>query len=595
MTDTPQDALVEESAGTLDWGDPSDLPVEEVRDVFLTLAKALRAYQLYDPNNPVYKRFVSNLREALLRIWESREELEILVEEERLTWLGEEVYRNENRSESISFLFYRDGIRDLSLRKGLEDEEMERFLDALHRARHARREGDDLVTILWDLDLQNLRYTALDLIPEGMEMPGSGGEPPPLNARAILEEEVGEGAEEAPEEADASTAQATQAPADTVSAADFNPTLYALDDKEKEYIRGEIGKERERDLRTDVLNALFDRLEEPGRPDRQTEILEILRTLLPNLLSRGALSAAARVVRELQGLRSRSGVLSADAEDLAVRLLDDLSSEEVVTELVQALEDETVDADVEELRELLRHLRARSLGHLLKAGEESEIPVVRGVLREAIQGIAEVNREAVVRLLGSNDPSVAAGAVRLVGRLRISEAMNTLVRLLKEGDPGVRRAVVETAGAFPNSILMEALPDVLDDPDRELRIAAARVLGQARYAPAATRFRKVLDGKMLREADVTEKVAFFEGYGSLTGEEGISYLDRVLNKKGFLGRREPPELRAGAALALGKIGTPSAHRALERAKDDPEPVVKSAVGRALKNEQGGAAGGRHGG
>jgi len=581
VTEIPQEASLQEETGALDWGDPSDLPVEEVRDVFLTLAKALRAYQLYDPNNPVYKRFVSNLREALLRIWEGREELEILVEEERLTWLGEEVYRNESRSESISFLFYRDGIRDLTMRKGLEETELERFLDALHRARHARMEGDDLVTILWDLDLESLGYTALDVIPEGIEMPGSGGEPPPLNARAVLEEELGD-VDQADAEAEEETGEPTPAPVDTVKAGDFNPTLYALDEREQAYIRDEIRKERERDLRTDVLHAMFDRLEEPGRPERQDEIVEALRTLLPNLLSRGALSSAALVVKELQELRGRPGVLSTDAQALAERLLEDLSSEGVIQELVQALEDETVASDVEELRALLSHLRARALGHLLKAAEESEIPLVRGVLREAIQGIAEVNRDTVVRLLASKDPSVAAGAVRLVGRLRITEALKTLVALLQQGPLPVRKAVVETAAVFPSSVLAGALVEVLDDDDREIRIATARVLGEARYAPAAARFRTILDGKGLRRTDVTEKVAFFEAYGMLTGEEGTAYLDRILNRKGFLGRREPAEMRAGAALALGKIGSPTAHAALEKAKHDQEPVVRSAVGRALR-------------
>jgi HEAT repeat protein len=583
VTDTSADSSLSESTGTLDWGDPSNLPVEEVRDVFLTLAKALRAYQLYDPNNPVYKRFVSNLREALLRIWESREEMEILVDEERLTWLGEEVYRNDNRSESISFLFYRDGIRDLTFRKGLEDAEMERFLDALHRARHARREGDDLVTILWDLDLQFLHYTAMDLIPEGMELPGSGGEPPPLNARAVLEGEVGEDTAEEATRA-AASGEPSPPPPDLIRQDDFNPTLYALDDREQQYVRGEIEKERTRDLRTDVLRALFDRLEEPARPDRQAEIVEILRTLLPNLLGRGALSSAALVIQELRELMGRPGVLSDDAIRLSEKLLEDLSSEEVVQELVRALEDQTVASDVEELRALLRHLRARALGHLLKAAEESEVPVVRGVLREAVQGIAEVNREAVVRLLGSRDPSVAAGAVRLVGRLRINEALGTLVSLLKGGDPPVRKAVVETSAVFPSSVLAGALVDTLQDEDRELRIAAARVLGQSRYAPAADRFRTILNGKGIRGADVTEKVAFFEAYGMLTGEEGTTYLEKILNHKGFLGRREPPEMRAGAALALGKIGTPTARAALQQARDDAEPVVRSAVGRALRGE-----------
>ena len=43
--------------------------VEEVKAVFVVLGKALRAHQLYDENNPVYQRFVSQLAESLAGLW----------------------------------------------------------------------------------------------------------------------------------------------------------------------------------------------------------------------------------------------------------------------------------------------------------------------------------------------------------------------------------------------------------------------------------------------------------------------------------------------------------------------------------------------
>ena len=107
MTQRPEGFENGEASVALDWADPSELPIEEVRDVFLTLSKALRAYQLYDPNNPVYKRFVANLHESLDRVWGLRDRLQILVEEDRLTWMGEEVYKNLTRADSLAFLIYR--------------------------------------------------------------------------------------------------------------------------------------------------------------------------------------------------------------------------------------------------------------------------------------------------------------------------------------------------------------------------------------------------------------------------------------------------------------------------------------------------------
>ena len=91
-----------------------------------------------------------------------------------------------------------------------------------------------------------------------------------------------------------------------------------------------------------------------------------------------------------------------------------------------------------------------------------------------------------------------------------------------------------------------------------------------------------MGGSKLRSADLTEKMAFFEAYGTLVGSKGISTLDKMLVAKGLLGRKEDPETRACAAMALGKIRTPEARAVLERATQDKEPLVRNAVTRALR-------------
>lgn len=597
MTETPRDSISTPDSAPDDWEAPSDLPLEDVEEVFVNLAKALRAHQLYDSRNPVYQRFLAALSEALARLWPSRDELQVLVEEERFIWMGEEVYKNDDRSESLAFLFYRDGIRDLTFRKGFQERELGLFLDALHRARRAGREGDDLVTILWDLDLQLLDYTALDPGVEGTMLPGEG-EPSAIDFGSVLVEELGEvldapantpelpSADEDPDGEPQSRSGGAGPPPEVVRKEDFNPTLYALDPDERRFLSEELSLEMQRDLRSAVLDALFDRLEEPGHADRQVEILSILRTLLPNLLSRGRLRPAARIVHEVRAIRDRTGSLSDEAGLLVEGLLEELSGPEVVRELVRALEDGSVPPDRDLFEDLLMQLRPTALASLLRASESTEKEGVRSLLLTSIARLVEDNRDRLVELLDSDDPQVVAGAVRVAGRLRFTEASGSLTRLLDSGSAEVRAAVVEASTELPSSALAGGLQRTLGDANRELRIAAARALGRLRYKPAARGLREVLESKEFRHADVTEKVAFFEAYGQLAGADAVGFLDRTLNGRGFLGRRDPSELRAGAALALGKIDDAEARASLERAGDDEDPIVRSAVGRALKEEGG---------
>jgi len=591
VTGKPEGFASGEAAVALDWADPSELPIEEVRDVFLTLSKALRAYQLYDPNNPVYKRFVANLRESLDRVWEGRDRLQILVEEDRLTWMGEEVYKNATRADSLAFMFYRDGIRDISFEKGVRDQEIEGLLDALNRTRNARGEGEDLVTMIWDLHLEHFSYSAVDVGQEGdgAGFPSSGTlgkSGPAVDAKRVLQEEAAEEEEKGGEEQEASAGAAAPPRPKAVATDDFNPTLYALDPEDRTYLQAELAKELTRDVRGEVLNALFDRLEESNRPVRQNEILEILCNLVPNFLSKGALLAAARVSEEVSALRAKPGALALDAEPLADGLMESLSSPEAVQELIRAMEDGSLAPDRAELAALIRSLRPTALTSLLKGAEDTRDKAVREVLGHAIEGIARANPALVVELLGSDDPSIACGAVRLAGRMKIPAAGAPLARLLDRGPRPVRRAIVETAVEAPSPVLAGALRRLLRDGDRELRVAAARALGVTKHAAAADDFRAVLEEKQFQEADVTEKVAFFEAYGLLAGDAAVPLLGKILNGRGFLGRREPAEMRAGAALGLGRVNTASARDALDKSARDDDPVVRSAVGRARRGGEG---------
>ncbi|MBW3535873.1 MAG: HEAT repeat domain-containing protein, partial [Gemmatimonadetes bacterium] len=428
------------------------------------------------------------------------------------------------------------------------------------------------LTLLWEADLRCMRHRFVDLLAEGIEIPepGEGADPQAL--------------QEAQEEAKQSGAAGQPASA-TISREDFNPTLYSLDAREMELLQQEVRKEMDRDLRSDVLSALFDRVEEPDLPERQAEILAILRVLLPNFLSRGALASTAAVLRELRALEEREGVLDGGGRRKLAMVVDELSSPATVDELVRALEEGSISATAGELGELLTHFRPAALGPLLRASELTEDRDLQKVLREAVRGIAERNRAAIPGLLQHADPVVVAGAARLAGRMEVTEAGPFLAGLMEDEDRDVRLAAVEATVMLKASTAAGALERVLDDPDRDVRIAAARALGELRYRPAARALREAITGKDLRSADLSEKIAFFEGYGELGDEKGVELLDRLLNGRGFLGRKEAAEIRACAALALGRMESPAARAPLEAAAGDDDPVVRNAVSRALRGEK----------
>jgi HEAT repeat protein len=81
-------------------------------------------------------------------------------------------------------------------------------------------------------------------------------------------------------------------------------------------------------------------------------------------------------------------------------------------------------------------------------------------------------------------------------------------------------------------------------------------------------------------------MAFFEAYGAMVGEDGVAILDAMLNSGGFLKKRADPEVRACAAMALGRIASPAAQAALQKASGAKDALVRNAVARALRGGTG---------
>lgn len=562
----------------LDWDESSE-PVEEVRSLFVTLGKAFRAFQLYDENNPVRQRFVETLRGEFAKLWEELDKLVVTMDEDRIYLGGSEVYYSESRNDSLAFLFFKDGVREVTFLPGVEAHELEAFLGVLQKARKLVPEGDDLLTVLWEEELHYFQYQYVDLLAEGLELPGGGpgNSGPELQAALAAEDEEIAAAEAGGDEAAADQPQ-------TVSQDDFNPTLYVLDPREMDTLRAELQKELKRDIRSDVLAALFDRIEDPTRRERQSEILAILHTLLPNFLSRGGLVAATNVLQELRRLGSIEGMFDEVRAREAHAILEEISSAEAVEELIQALYHGTVRASPTQLAGFLGFLLGDALAPLLRESETVQHRELQAVLRKAVQGIANQHRPALIALLEDPDPVLVAASARLAGEMQITEAATSLIGLLSHADANVRLAAVEAAIALKASMVAAALEATLEDPEREVRVAAARALGELKYGPAAGTLANVIKSKRIRQADITEKVAVFEAYGVTAGAAGVDVLDGLLNRKGLLGKRESTEMRAAAALGLGRISDPAARAALEKATQDEDPVVRSNVNRALRQE-----------
>jgi HEAT repeat protein len=536
------------------------------------MVKALRAFQMYLPNNPVYQRAVKNVQAACPPIWSSTDEVVLKVTETEFIWEEQVVYRQANKSESLSWSLFKDGMRALTIRRGAEDLDLPRLLQIVNQARFLPADaGDDLPTLLWEHEFECIEFRFIDFF----SGEGRGGSVPQVTGQV----------QDGQTAADRKAQIAQEAPPQQkslIELEDVDSTLYFLDDAEISYLAREVDDEYQRDVRGSALNVLFDLLEVNTDPAVRQEVLRVLERLFPNLLNARDFRSAAAVLRECKLVKERAP----DLKPEYVQRLDSfgakLSEPAIVGQLLQSLDEGSSLGVDEHAAEVLRELRATALEPCVSWLPNLTSVPLRKMLEDLVDRLAHSYPTEVQRILGIQDSSGLSGMIALCGRLELHQAVSALAEAMSHPDAAIRLAIVQTLGQLGTPGALTVVDKAIDDPDRGVRLAAVRAAGARGYKGALRRVESVVTSKSSKDMDLTEKMAFFEAYSAIAGPNAVKRLSSILLDRGLLRMKEPPETRACAAMALGRLKTAEARDVLQRAADDKELVVRNAVSRALR-------------
>ncbi|HWE41857.1 MAG TPA: HEAT repeat domain-containing protein, partial [Gemmatimonadaceae bacterium] len=476
-------------------------PPAVVEEFLKLLVKGVRAHQLYLHNNPIYLRAIEQLAEGLNTIWQHAEEVALAFTESEIRWSDRPVLSEPAKSaDSLPWLFFKDGIREVRIIRGFEQEELVKFLDVVQRARKATPDDDDLLTMLWEQDFLYLRYRFVDLAMESA--------PPLLDTTPA---ELRPSVEAAPEQIQESVVSDTRP--GVVSLDDFDTTLYFLDDKEIDYLREGVKNEYSRDLRPSVLSLLLDIFEAQWDVAVRDEICEILDGFILHLLSASQFRAVAYLLREVGVTLGRAKEVKPEQRAKLEALPARLSAPEALSQLLESLEESSELPPQGDLSELFEQLRPTALTTVFAWLARLQNPQLKPLLEAAAARLAGQNTSELVKLIASPNELVAGEAIRRAGGLKTAAAVAPLAAVMTDGAQPLRILAVQALNDIASPGALQVLEKSVDDPDRDVRIATLRSIAARAYKPALPRVDSAVKGKRAREVDLTEKMALFEAYG----------------------------------------------------------------------------------
>ncbi|HEY8311693.1 MAG TPA: HEAT repeat domain-containing protein, partial [Gemmatimonadaceae bacterium] len=500
--------------------DPIDAVISET---LKAVARAVRSFQLYLPNNPMHVRALDSARAALGALWDQVDRVELGITETEFLHEDVSVFAESDRGgESLPWMFYKDGIRSFELRKGFETHELPRFLSALQSVRAQAGGDEDLVTLFWECDFECLSYTYEEAGGDGFSAPGA----------ELLRGGAPVGVVDAPSENEKDVGTYGASPSPFARISDFDSTLYFLEEKEISYLHESVHDDFAADLRASVASALLDTFETQNDPTVREEICGILENFMLVLLSGLQFRTAAFLIRECATATARSeNVLPSHKQRLA-ELVNRISDPATLNQLLDVLEDTQLTPPQQDLGSLFTQLSAVALQPLVSHLVRSRNGELRALLEAAVTRLASSNTLDLMALIAADDEPVALEAMRRAGDLKSPAAVAPLSQALDSNSETRRAAAIGALSQIGSPGSMQALERGLDDMDRDIRVAVVKACSDRQYRAIVPRLERAIKEHVLRDGSSMEKTVFFDAYAILGGDASVALLDNILTPRG---------------------------------------------------------------
>jgi len=545
------------------------------------LSRTCKTCRLYDAGNPAVVRFREDLYRALCALLEPHDEIELEVSSRELSFAGTVVYRSVSREDNLAGVFHRDGIRRLTLQKGIGADELESLLDLILQVTGRAAAEEDLVTLLWE---RQLPHVAVAAAPQAGDMDGGGDEggggPCPMPWPA-----AGSPANRgAPAPAGAPWPGARPGPEQPERSDDFElftreaspegayAELERVAVAEMERLQDEYQAESARPAVTRALETLADCLSCEITPADRRELAAFVPRVLREALVAGDWPAARDALAMLR---------ACDAEAAIAMLFEGLSSESTVgpmRRMVATLDGQGA-AGVEAFLALATDIGAPGADWLMRVLAESQEQRTRRPLARALAKIVTPCPERLVRWLADERWYVVRNVVHILGWIGGDRIAGHLETALHHPDARVRREVVATLGTVSPETSRPILLGMLAVEEARLFTLVVQQLTVTSDPVVAQRLQELLRDERFLARGEDERRAVYRGLAS-QGESVLGTLEQELDRGGLFARGLD-EHRRSVARCIARIGTPAARAALERGARSFTPGTRKACEQAL--------------
>jgi HEAT repeat protein len=529
-----------------------ELP-KEVQEIANLLIKTLKIFCIYPADNPIPKEFRQNFFKKLSAYLQENEELRFRVAQSILFYKDKPVLKEEKKEEGISFTFYRDGIREITFQKGVDQDELFAFLEIISRGLKSTLPEDDLVTLFWEKELAHIKFLVVDefLSEDLIDLPQPVGE---QDVKKLYYSEVILGG---------NTELLKELP-HKVEVDRFLRDLDLIPEKELEELKSLL----EKDENFEPLKESFTVLEEILFSEKEyhefSETVKLLEKLLDSLTGQGDFYLASEVLLLLKNLEKTEADTAQSNRTIRIKEAVDRAGDNERMKILTQILNQKISLDLFSAKKYLSLLNWNSIPHLVDMLGELENFASRKMVCSILENVGEKNINLLSKGIYDRRWYVVRNIVGVFGRISSPLVFPYLKKTIAHEDIRVRKETLEALSRIQGKEGTSILLNALGDPDERLRLKAAKVLSQKPPTQEALDYvSALLLRKDFRDINQVEKEALLETWAKIGKDEAIPLLKKLILKKTWFKREKQTETSSLALKSLASIGTSLSRESLK--------------------------------
>ncbi|MGB9892898.1 MAG: HEAT repeat domain-containing protein [Candidatus Saccharicenans sp.] len=588
----------------------------KVKELVLSLANTISALKIFPAHHSSAIHFRQDFISKLKSFLDQYQKLELEIGEFSFFFQGKQVFQDEISSKSLPFFFYKDGLRLLVLYQGMDEQEMNDFLELVRTESAKASEESDMVNALWLKDLPNVQYYAPEefienrILEERVETLSKKGLQiiPQELANKVVEINVNREnlfsgqLELKPEEKQAletfEDQEVPELPENWQQTLSFEPgeekdeltetrvekvgpklpTQITLNQQEIETLNRLVEKNRQLSPAEEFLNLMMEILDLEKDLNQFGANLQILRDFYQENIKTGNFEVPILLGRKIRELKSLLSPEQPEKVSALEGFLASTSDLKILDEIKKLVEDK-VELNYSALFDYLNQFGDSALPFLTELFEKIDQPEFRENVRKLFQNKLQAEPGLVSLLIDDQKPVLTEAIIEIMGQQPGPKIISQFSNFLTLTNRNLKIKAIEVLSSFNEEMANKILMGFLNDPDEEIRIKATTSLKFLGDISKLKHLMKDIFSKKFREKHFEEKKALFEFLGRTRNREAFNFLKKVFLKKSFL--PSTTELRICAAAGLEAMQTDEAIELLRRGERFFNRKVREAASEAL--------------